>query len=76
MADLLTVGEHGVMTLLAEVANRMTAIIGWNSTPKVGSGDLDEMVFYIHGLQHMVMAQAAARAYPEQYRLLGRSLHG
>lgn len=35
--------------------------------------DLKEAMFHIHGLQRMIMSQAAARAYPSDYRLLGTS---
>ena len=34
-------------------------------------GDLAEVAFHVHGLQRMILAQAAARAYPERYRLRG-----
>ena len=34
-------------------------------------GDLSEMCAMIHGLQRAVLKQAAARAYPDRYRLLG-----
>lgn len=33
--------------------------------------DLREACAHVHALQHMVMSQAAARAYPELYRELG-----
>ena len=33
--------------------------------------DTLEVTFHIHALQNMVMAQSAARAYPDKYRLLG-----
>ena len=33
--------------------------------------DLHELVIHIHAIQHAVMANAAARAYPDLYRPLG-----
>lgn len=65
---LLTSDEHGLIGSLADIANRMGRIIGDGPTRE---GDIAEMVHHIHGLQQMVMAQAAARAYPDTYRLLG-----
>jgi len=38
------------------------------------SGDLAELVPHIHAIQQAVMSQAAARAYPDTYRLLGSTL--
>jgi hypothetical protein len=36
--------------------------------------DLAELRASIHHIQHLVMAQAAARAYPGELRLMGESL--
>ena len=66
--ELMTEYEHHAMKLLAEVANAMGRIVG-GGTSRVG--DLREAVGLIHGLQQMVLSQAAARAYPDRYRLLG-----
>lgn len=33
--------------------------------------DVNDAVFHVHALQHMVLANAAARCYPDQYRLFG-----
>jgi hypothetical protein len=38
--------------------------------------DLREMRFHVHALQRMVMAQAAARAYPREMRPLGEVVRG
>ena len=35
--------------------------------------DLAELAAHVHAIQHAVMAQAAARAYPDLYRLLGET---
>jgi len=33
--------------------------------------DLAELRVNIHHIQHLIMAQAAARAYPKEFRLMG-----
>ncbi len=33
--------------------------------------DLAQLRGHIHGIQHAIMSQAAARAYPAEFRLLG-----
>ena len=38
------------------------------------AGDVNEFVDAIHDIQRMIMSQAAARAYPDRYRLLGWSV--
>ena len=45
----------------------------------VGSGpsareDLAEIAGHIHGVQNMILAQSAAREYPDRYRLLGEEI--
>lgn len=74
--DLLTAEEHEAIGLLGQVAGVISRIIRSGQPEISGTGTYDqaEMVAHIHDLQHMVMAQAAARAYPNRYRLLGRSL--
>lgn len=37
-------------------------------------GDLAELRIHVHAIQHAIMAQAAARAYPSLYRPLGGTL--
>jgi hypothetical protein len=36
--------------------------------------DLHELVVHIHAIQHAFMSNAAARAYPTEYRRLGSTL--
>lgn len=68
MPELLTPKEHLLLELLGDVANGFVAIMA----PGAGrDGDMGEAVHHIHVLQRMVMAQAAARAYPDRYRLIG-----
>ena len=70
--DPLTPEEHAVIRLAGELWNAICAAIpdGPTRIP-----DLEELAPHVHAIQHAFMANAAARAYPEQYRTLGRSLH-
>lgn len=68
----LTEAEHRAMNLTAELANIFAQEI-------VASGptrdqDVDEFVLPLHAIQHMIMAQSAAREYPDLYRLAGGEL--
>lgn len=66
--DLLTDLELEVIADCAQLANKVKTIIG----PKIeGEADFREAITFIHGLQRMVMANAAARAYPSRLRRLG-----
>lgn len=67
----LTPGEHRVLELTGELWKALCEVTGNGSTR---SADLTEAVAHIHALQHMVLAQAAGRAYPERYRLIGETL--
>lgn len=66
--DLLTPAEHEAMDLTAQLCRLMGKIIG-NEEPR--HQDVGEFVTHIHVIQRMILAQAAARAYPTEYRLLG-----
>lgn len=70
MSDpLLTDSEQAALDLAAQLWNTLSGeIIGDGPS---GHGDRVEIVAHIHAIQHAVMAQAAARAYPERFRLLG-----
>jgi hypothetical protein len=67
-ATLLTAAEHRVMELTVDLHQRLCRIAGDGDGRY---GDLAEVVHHIHALQRIVLAQAAARAYPHRYRLLG-----
>ncbi len=72
MADgLLTDLEHQTLTDLGAVWGQLCKIGGTGPTRPE---DLTEAMIHIHALQNLVMAQAAARAYPDRYRLAGESL--
>lgn len=68
---LLTEDERTALRLSGELANACHRIIGDGPTAE---HDWAEMASHIHVIQHAVMAQAAARAYPDEYRLLGGTL--
>lgn len=65
---LMTEDEHKAVALLGDAANAIRKVIGDGNQAEY---DWAEAASRIHDLQHMVMAQAAARAYPERYRPLG-----
>jgi hypothetical protein len=72
-SDFLTSHEHQAITdagkLYTHIANN---IIAHGATR---DDDLQEIRTAIHVIQHAIMAQAAARAYPTRYRLLGDVIH-
>lgn len=71
MSDLLTTDEHKAMDLTTELMQVFVKIVGDGDTR---NADMMEMVQHVHGIQNMILAQAAARAYPETYRLLGGTI--
>lgn len=64
----LTDEEMAIVTDLGGIWDRLCSIVGRDSSR---SGDLSEACSHIHALQHMVMAQSAARQHPDKLRLLG-----
>ena len=69
---MLTDLEHEVVEDLAQIYNKLCLIVG-NDDSRLY--DLTEIAMLIHGLQDKVLAQAAARLFPEKYRLMGASFH-
>lgn len=65
---MLTGDEQRALHALANVAGLLAVIVGRGPTRRA---DLAELYGHVHALQQAVMSQAAARAYPEQFRLLG-----
>lgn len=66
--DLLTPDELEAVNLTADLANLMRRIIGEGPT---ADHDWSETAAQIHVLQSRIMGQAAARAYPDLFRLMG-----
>jgi broad specificity phosphatase PhoE len=69
---LLTEGEHHAIKLAGQLMSRISRDV-------IGDGmnrrqDLAEAAAHVHAIQNMILAQAAARAYPDRYRLLGGTL--
>lgn len=67
-SEPLTPEEHQALQLTADLWNLLNRIVG---NDRSRAGDLAEVASHIHNIQHAVLAQAAARAYPDRYRLLG-----
>lgn len=69
--ELLTADEHDALKLTGALWNLVGRIVAdGRSRP----ADLAEISIHIHNLQHAILAQAAARAYPDRYRLLGGTI--
>ncbi len=69
LKQLLTRRERALIEKLGECAEEFYAIMGTHAGTR--DHDMTEVVCSIHHLQQAVMSQAAARAYPKLYRLLG-----
>lgn len=67
---LLTEVEHEAMRLTADLANALRRIIT-DGDGGQAANDWSEAAHLIHSVQNMILAQAAARAYPNLYRPLG-----
>lgn len=67
-SPLLTDAEHRAMGLTTELWNLLCEIVG-NGPSR--AGDLRELAHDVHVIQERILAQAAGRAYPDRYRLLG-----
>lgn len=71
MADLLTDREREATRKAGELWGDICAIVGDGPTR---DADLAEFIHHIHAIQNGIMRQAAARAYPDEFRLLGETL--
>lgn len=70
--ELLTGIEHELVALLAQCFNLFCRVANQQAARPA---DLAEVADKIHQLQDMVLANAAARAYPDMYRPLGGWKH-
>lgn len=68
----LTETEHTVLELLAEAWNLLVSEVVADGPSR--DGDLAEIAADVHRLQARVMSQAAGRAHPDLYRMLGGEL--
>lgn len=68
----LSADEKAALDLTAELTYVLGRVVGHDRTRH---GDLAELLAHVHAIQHALMSQAAARAYPDRFRLLGESLH-
>lgn len=68
---LLTDRERQAARRAGELWGDLCAIVGDGPTR---DADLHELVVHIHAIQHAIMSQAAGRAYPAEFRLLGSTL--
>jgi len=66
--ELLTPDEHLAMETSAQLANLVRKIIGDGPD---ADWDWGEALYRIHAVEQMILAQAAARAFPDLYRPLG-----
>lgn len=65
---MLTDNEKDALDLMADVWNLLYVIVGQGKTRK---GDLKEMASHTHAIENAILAQSAAREYPNNYRLMG-----
>lgn len=70
---LLTSDEHKAVHDAGQLWNLLCRIVGQGPTR---DGDCGELIAHVHGIQQAVLKQAAARAYPDLYRLLGGVVGG
>lgn len=71
--ELLTEAERLLVHELGAWWGSFIAVVGADVSR---DGDLDEAIAHVHALQRMVLKQAAARAYPMEFRLLGGRVQG
>ncbi len=69
--DLLTADEHAAIRMAGDLAVLLARVVG-NGPSR--AADIAELFASVHDIQARLMAQAAARAYPGRYRLMGESL--
>jgi hypothetical protein len=68
----LTEAERAAVDMLGEAWDAVVKVIAAGGNPE--TYDAHELVGHVHALQNAVLANAAARAYPGAYRLLGGTL--
>lgn len=68
---MLSEDEREALSLTAQLAQACMKVIGKGPSAE---HDWAEMAHRIHDIQHALMSNAAARAYPDTFRLLGGTL--
>lgn len=68
----MTPAEHRAMEMTADLWNHLVREVVADGSS--AAGDLRELASHIHAIQHAILSQAAARVYPDRYRLLGGTL--
>jgi hypothetical protein len=68
----LTQAEQDAIDLAGRLYTRIAEDVAGHGPTR--DADLAEICAAVHVIQHAVMAQAAARAYPGAYRLLGETI--
>lgn len=71
-SKLLTETEHELVSMLGQCANLFAQVTTANGVQT--ANDRREFIAHIHDCQNAVMANAAARAFPDRYRLAGSAL--
>ena len=71
MSEMLMEHEHALIEKLGSLMADFRAICGDDDTTR---NDMFEVMLHVHGLQNMVLAQAAMRAYPGWYRGMGTKI--
>lgn len=67
----LTPVEHEALEVTNHLVHLLMSIVG-SVDPQVAETDASELIYHVHAIQNAILAQAAARAYPDRYRFLGR----
>lgn len=71
--ELLTENEKSAMKLTGVLWGLLQNIVGDGPSR---DGDLRGLIEPIHEIQRAILSQAAGRAYPDEYRLLGGLIEG
>lgn len=70
--EMLSEAELRAMDLTVELVHLMCQeVIGRGPTR---DNDVREFVNHVHSIQQAILAQAAGRAYPDRFRLLGQTI--
>lgn len=67
----LTHEELSAIEVTADLVALLDDIVGDGATAQQ---DRAELVALVHSIQYRIMGQAAARAYPDRFRLLGETI--